>query len=179
MYSLLHGRPDIWDNEIRAECKINDDGNLDKDDLLRLQLEQWHRGRRTALLTRNDKGGWDIILDPNPDGPKIIRTTPNPDPTKILHWATVWVETDPYNRELNTPTEELDKTWDDGYKNPKLSNWITDLTNVSLDENESQENRELAIVTLFRLAAKLGLNIEDYAGGGGTKPSKLMPHTQN
>lgn len=87
-FVLLAGDPSAWDDEIRN----NPQG------LVRIQEEQWARGRRTAELAKT-MFGWCVRSGMGFDNWQSL--SPNfTAQSDAIQWGKAWAEEDPTNREF-------------------------------------------------------------------------------
>jgi hypothetical protein len=95
-FELLAGEPDFWDDELRTLC---DEGV----DLVKVQVDQHARGRRSAELTKTIHG-WSVRAASGLDdfrllfGSRIAGHEVSRE--EAVAWGTAWANADPTKKEF-------------------------------------------------------------------------------
>jgi len=111
-FTVLAGNPAKWDAETLTRVRPGQyAGTYNSEDLCSVQVDQWSRGRRSAVLT-SSMYGWSVRIDSGLGDRQILagsRRGEKLDGTKedAIRWGKAWAEEDPENREFYARNSDL------------------------------------------------------------------------
>ncbi len=103
-FIVLAGNPQPWDEETLRRCRsgaVTD--TINSEDLCAVQVDQWARGRRSAVLN-STMYGWSVGIDSNLGDRKILlsgrREGRHIEKEEAIAFGIAWANEDPANREF-------------------------------------------------------------------------------